>query len=72
MSADFDQLLLARKAINKIDVIERLKGFDRPALVLVGDEFGKNFVEINKKIADAAAGCQVCPGWRSRWIPPTW
>jgi pimeloyl-ACP methyl ester carboxylesterase len=53
LDADFDQLILARKAINKIDVLDKLKVFEQPALVLVGEEFGDSFVEINKKIANA-------------------
>lgn len=53
LEADFDQLILARKAINRIDLIGRLGGIDIPTLVMVGDQFGKSFIEINRKIADA-------------------
>lgn len=53
LEADFDQLILARKAINRIDVIGRLGRIDIPTLVMVGDQFGKSFIEINRKIADA-------------------
>ena len=56
LEADFDQLILARKAINRIDVIGRLGGIDIPTLVMVGDQFGKSFLEINQKIADAVKG----------------
>ena len=54
--ADFDQLILARKAINRIDVIGKLGGIDIPTLVMVGDQFGKSFIEINRKIANAVKG----------------
>lgn len=53
LKADLDQLILARKAINKIDVIEKLKRVDIPSLIIVGDQFGEWFIEINRKIADA-------------------
>lgn len=52
LSVDFDQLVLARKAINKIDVIGKIDGDQVPTLILVGDQFGKSFVEINRKIAN--------------------
>ncbi|MEL6603948.1 MAG: alpha/beta hydrolase [Cyanobacteria bacterium J06614_10] len=50
---DLDQTLLARKAINRIDSLNKLKNVPIPALVLVGEDFGKAFVEINRKIATA-------------------
>ena len=53
---DFDQLILARRAINKIDVLQDLKAFDQPTLVLVGDQFGESFIKINRKIAAAIKG----------------
>jgi pimeloyl-ACP methyl ester carboxylesterase len=53
LNSDFSQLLLARKAINKIDILDRLKKFDKPTLVLVGDSAGQVFVKVNKKIADS-------------------
>jgi pimeloyl-ACP methyl ester carboxylesterase len=56
LNIDFDQLILTRKAINQIDVIGMIDGEQVPTLVLVGDEFGKSFVEINKKIAEGIAG----------------
>ena len=51
--ADIDQLILARKAINQADVLEDLSTVDIPALVLVGDQFGEWFIEINRKVAEA-------------------
>lgn len=51
-SLDFQQLILARKAINKADFKGELTNLRVPSLVLVGNEFGKDFVEINKKISD--------------------
>jgi pimeloyl-ACP methyl ester carboxylesterase len=56
LDADFDQLILARKAINQIDVIERLREIDIRTLVIVGDQFGKSFIEVNRKIANAVKG----------------
>lgn len=53
LTVDLNQMVLARKAINKINVLEKLKSIKVPALVLVGSEFGKSFVAINKKIAVA-------------------
>lgn len=49
---EFQQLILARKAINKADFKEKLTNLNVPSLVIVGNEFGKDFVGINKKIAD--------------------
>src|SRR5699024_1369222 len=49
---DFQQLILARKAINKADFKGKLTKLRVPSLVSVGNEFGKDLVEINKKIAD--------------------
>ena len=58
LDADFEQLILARKAINRVDVIDKLKGIDIPTLVMVGDQFGKSFIEINRKIANAIKGAK--------------
>lgn len=49
--ADFDQLLHARKAINRINVIPHLGNLTIPALVVVGACFGSEFIRINEKIA---------------------
>lgn len=56
LAADFTQLLLARKAINKINVVQELGQIKVPSLIIVGNQFGPMFVEINKKIADAIEG----------------
>ena len=56
LQVDFEQLILARKAINKIDAIGKIDGDRIPTLVLVGDGFGQAFVEANRKIADAIRG----------------
>lgn len=53
LEADFDQLILARRAINRIDVVEQLRHLKIPTLVMVGDQFGQFFIEINRKIANA-------------------
>ena len=53
LQADFDQLILSRKAINQIDALEQLKDVTIPALVMVGADLGKTFIQINQKIADA-------------------
>ncbi len=51
--ADLEQLILSRKAINKIDILDQLDMHDVPALILVGSAFGNAFIKANKKIADA-------------------
>jgi pimeloyl-ACP methyl ester carboxylesterase len=51
MDIDLDQMIIARKAINKIDVLEKLKNVNIPSMVLVGKDFGKSFIRINNKIA---------------------
>ena len=56
LKIDFDQLVLARKAINRIDAIGKIAGDRIPTLILVGDQFGKSFVEINRKIANGIKG----------------
>ena len=56
LNVDFDQLILARKAINKIDAVGKIDGDRIPTLVLVGDQFGQSFVEINRKIANGIRG----------------
>lgn len=53
LDLDLNQMILARKAINKIDVLEKLKCITIPALVMVGAEFGQWFIEINRKIANS-------------------
>jgi pimeloyl-ACP methyl ester carboxylesterase len=58
VEADLDQLILARKAINRIDVLEELSTIDVPSLVMVGDQFGTSFVDINRKVADAIPGSE--------------
>lgn len=49
---NFQQLILARQAINKADFKGKLRKLNIPSLVMVGNEFGEGFVNINKKIAD--------------------
>lgn len=51
--ANLDQLILARKAINKIDILEKLKNSKVKGLVVVGENFGNKFIEMNRKIANA-------------------
>ncbi len=58
LNADFDQLILARRAINCIDVVELLRHLKLPTLVMVGDQFGPFFIEINRKIANAVKGAK--------------
>ena len=53
LNVDLNQMILARKAINRIDVLEKLKSITIPALVIVGADFGQSFIEINRKIADS-------------------
>jgi len=56
LNVDFDQLILARKAINKIDAIGKIDGDQIPTIVIVGDQFGKMFIEVNRKIANGIKG----------------
>ncbi len=56
LNADFTQLILARKAINRIDAIQTIDGNRIATLVMVGDRFGKAFIRANKKIADGING----------------
>ena len=56
LDADFEQLTLARKAINEIDAIQKIEGDGMPTLVMVGDQFGESFIEINRKIAEGIKG----------------
>ena len=56
LTVDFDQLILARKAINTIDAIGKIDGNSLPTLVMVGDQFGKMFIDINQKISDGING----------------
>lgn len=53
LDVDLNQMVLARKAINKIDVVSDLENVYNQALVMVGTEFGQSFIEINQRIADA-------------------
>jgi len=50
LNIDYQQLVLARKAINKIDILSELRHVEVPALVLVGDKV-KLMVPVNEKIA---------------------
>ncbi|NER84213.1 MAG: hypothetical protein F6K42_32695 [Leptolyngbya sp. SIO1D8] len=50
---DLQQVILARKAINQVAVLEQLSTVSLPVLVLVGEDFGQTFIDINRKIADA-------------------
>lgn len=51
--ADFNQLLNARRAINKVNTLNKLKKLNIPSLIVVGECFGTGFVNINKKISDS-------------------
>ena len=53
LKVDLNQMIRARKAINRIDVLDQLRGIDTPALVIVGADLGQAFITINQKIADA-------------------
>ncbi|MEM1242370.1 MAG: alpha/beta hydrolase [Cyanobacteria bacterium P01_H01_bin.26] len=53
LKVDLNQLILARQAINQIDVLEKLGTVTIPALIMVGTDLGESFIKINQKIADA-------------------
>lgn len=53
LSLDLGQMILARKAINRINVLKDLNDITIPTLVLVGAAFGQTFIGINRKIAEA-------------------
>ncbi|MEM7554720.1 MAG: alpha/beta hydrolase [Cyanobacteria bacterium P01_A01_bin.84] len=53
LNVDLNQIIMARKAINQINVLDKLKSITIPALVIVGADFGDSFIEINRKIADS-------------------
>ncbi|MEL7521925.1 MAG: alpha/beta hydrolase, partial [Cyanobacteria bacterium J06553_1] len=57
-AVDLNQLLLARKAINRVDILKQLQDVTIPALVIVGEDFGEAFIEINRKIATALPNSQ--------------
>ncbi|MGM0446253.1 MAG: alpha/beta fold hydrolase [Bacillota bacterium] len=51
LKIDYDQLVLARKAINQIDIIEKLKKVEVDSLVIAGGKI-EVMVEASKKIAE--------------------
>lgn len=54
--ADLAQLILARRAINRINILDQLKQLKVPSLVMVGSTPGKIMIDANKKIADSLKG----------------
>lgn len=52
LKVDFEQIILARKAINQIDVLDDLQQVDIPALILVGDG-AEIMIKTSKKIVDS-------------------
>lgn len=59
LKVDLNQMILARKAINKIDLLAKLKTIKTPTLVIVGANFGEAFVEINEKISNALPNSEL-------------
>jgi 3-oxoadipate enol-lactonase len=61
--ADFDQLVLARKALNRIAIIDELRQVNIPALVLVGDT-ASIMLEPARKLSEALpnASFQIIEG----------
>ncbi|MBE9040756.1 alpha/beta hydrolase [Oscillatoriales cyanobacterium LEGE 11467] len=58
LNLDLNQMILARKAINKIDDLEKLKSITLPTLVIVGAQLGQWFIEVNRKIANSLPNSQ--------------
>lgn len=58
LNVDLNQMILARKAIDRIDVLTQLKEVAIPALVLVGADSGQWFIDINRKITDTLPNSQ--------------
>jgi|AntRauTorcE11897_2_1112592.scaffolds.fasta_scaffold13667_3 pimeloyl-ACP methyl ester carboxylesterase len=52
MNIDYEQLILARKAINKIDILKDLENIEIPSLVIVGDQVDI-MIKASKKIVNS-------------------
>ena len=55
-SADVHNVRAARRAVNVFNIVARLPEIRQPALVLVGDKFGKMAVEMAHKTANGIPG----------------
>lgn len=58
-SMDKNQLLKARKALNKFNISKQLSGVKTPVLVLVGDGFGKFAIQMAEKTVRAVGGSEL-------------
>lgn len=56
---DLDQLILARQAINAVDLAEELSSVETPTLVLVGTDFGEHFVKISRELASCLPNARL-------------
>jgi pimeloyl-ACP methyl ester carboxylesterase len=56
---DPDQTAKARAAINRVAILDRLEDVEAPALVLVGDEFGRFALKMARKTADALPNARL-------------
>ena len=52
INVDYDQLILARKAINEIDILKDLENIEIPSLVIVGDQVDI-MIKASKKIQNS-------------------
>jgi 3-oxoadipate enol-lactonase len=49
---DMKQLIITRRAINRVDTEERLKNLNIPSLVLVGTKPGEFFIQFSRRLAE--------------------
>ncbi|MBO8173268.1 MAG: alpha/beta fold hydrolase [Bacillaceae bacterium] len=56
LEADFSQLILSRKVINRVKLLKHLNKIKVPVLVLSGDGFGRQLVKMNQELADHIPG----------------